>query len=159
MNFNFKTIQNTRDIKGLIDFLMKQSLNYPGYEDWVQRTESEIDIGYKKAILAFSYGHLVGDLIYQPHKELPRVREIKNERIHEDFRNRYLANFMLRQVECESPEEFDVLICDVREDREAEISMLRRFGYTQLATRSLYDPNIQDIIFIKILNPNASLKI
>jgi len=62
-NFQFSSLQEVRQLKGLISFLAKQDLNYPGYDNWVQKTEYELDSGYKKAIMAFSDGKLVGDLV------------------------------------------------------------------------------------------------
>jgi len=101
-NFTFKNPQDKKDLSILVNFLIKQDLGYPNYEDWVQKAESEIDSGYKRAIMAFSNKHIVGDLIYQPHKTIPLVMELKNLRIHNEFKNRYFANFMLRQAEHES---------------------------------------------------------
>ena len=76
-NFNFRTPDTTQDLRQLVNFLMKQDLGYPRYEEWVQRSEHEVEKGDKTPILAFSDGQLVGDVIYQPHKQLPRLREIK----------------------------------------------------------------------------------
>jgi len=68
-SFTFRTLDRIMDIKTLVGFISKQDNKYPDYQNWVQRTEYELYIGYKKAILALSYGQLVGNLIYQPHKK------------------------------------------------------------------------------------------
>ncbi|MFC1755662.1 hypothetical protein ACFL96_20120 [Thermoproteota archaeon] len=150
-NFTFRTPDTTQDIRQLVDFLMKQHLGYPGYEDWVQRSEVEIDSGYKVPIMAFSEGHLVGDLIYQRHKELPRVREIKNIRIHPGVRRRDFAHFMLKQAERDNPEQYDALICDARSDQRDIINLLRLSGYRPIGSAPLYDSNTPDIIMVKVM--------
>jgi len=151
-NFRFRLIESMLDVSLAIDFLSKQDLRYPHYDDWVQRTEHEIKAGYKQAILAFSGHHLVGDLVYQPHKELSRVREAKNMRIHPQLRRRDFAHFMLRQVEEQDKEEFDAIMMDVRTDNQGPINFLTFCGYTPIAQVNLYDRNCQDVIMVKCFN-------
>ena len=150
-DFTFRTPDSTRDLKQLVDFLIKQNLGYPRYEDWVQRTEYEMDIGYKTPIMALSGGKLVGDLIYQPHKQIPRVREIKNLRVHPGFRGRSFAHFMLRQAEVENLDQYDALIVDARADQSEVITLFMHNGYVPLGRRALYDVNTMDVVMIKVL--------
>ena len=112
-NFTFGEIGSGKDIGELIDFLSKQSLGYPNYSDWVQRTEAELLLGYKQAVLAYSEGRLVGDIVHQPHKIIPHVREVKNIRVHPDLRERGFARFMLRQVEIGARDE-EAVVVDTR---------------------------------------------
>ena len=156
-SFTIETLSNIKDLKKLVNFLIKQSLGYPNYEDWVQRSEYEIDIGYKIAWLAFSNGHLVGDLIYQPHKELVRVRELKNLRIDPTYRERGLATIMLRQAEVEDTGSFDLILCDVRSNQENLIYLLTKLGYKPMQTVSLYDPNTLDVIMVKNIEKSSHL--
>lgn len=150
-SFTFKTLDSIMDIKTLVDFISKQDNNYPNYQEWVQRTEYELYIGYKKAILALSYGQLVGDLIYQSHKELPRVRELKNLRVNPNYRVRNFARFMLKQAEVEDPGSFDLILCDARVSQKSLIHMLTSLDYKTMQTVSLYDQNTLDIIMVKNL--------
>lgn len=153
--FTFRQLDSRRDLSELVNFLIKQPLGYPNYEDWVQRSEHELDSGYKKAVLAFSEGRLVGDLIYQPHKKIPRTREIKNIRVDPEVRRRYFANFMLRQAEVENKEEFDSLVIDARSDHPVMLGLLRMAGYIPLASASLYDPKVKDVVMIKVFDKTS----
>lgn len=148
-NFSFRFAEDTKDILNLERFLLKQELNYPNYGDWVFRAKQELLSGYKKSILAFSDGFLVGNLIYQPHKDLPRVRELKNLRVHPKLRERYFGAFMLKQAEKENQNEYDAIICDTRTDRIQIVNLLKNFGYETLLKIPLYDSNIEDMIMIK----------
>ncbi len=154
-NFSFRTPDNTHDLKQLIDFLIKQDLGYPNYEDWIQRAEQEINQGYKVPILAFSEGKMVGDIIYQPHKQFPRMREIKNIRVHPELRGRAFAQFMLRQAEAENKDQYDALLVDARTDQKDIITLLLRNGYLPLGQKTLYDSNMLDVIMIKTLDNSS----
>ncbi len=157
-DFTFKTLSSNRDLKKLVDFLMVQDLGdsrYPNYEDWVQRCEYELDIGYKTAVLAFSYGKLAGDLIYQPHNEMPSVRELKNLRVDPNYRERNFARFMLRQAEVEDSRSFDLILCDVRASQRPLIYLLTSLGYRTIQTVSLYEPNTLDVVMVKNLKQAA----
>lgn len=151
MHFNFRDIDSRKDLKELIDFLIKQNLGYPNYEDWVQRTESELDLGYKAAIVAFSDGKLVGDLIHQSHKTISGYREVKNLRIHPELRRRDVAHFMLRQAEFESSRDHKFMICDVPTDQKSTIRFLRFCGYMPIKETPLYSDR-PDLVMIKALN-------
>ena len=99
--FEFKQADSERDIVRAVNFISKLHFGYPNYDDWVQKAEAELFQGYKKAILALSDKKIVGDLIYQPHKNIQGVLEIKNLRVHEKLRKRDFGHFMLKQPESE----------------------------------------------------------
>jgi len=148
MYFEFTDIQSRNELSQLIDFLHRQNLNYPNYDDWVQRTESEIIRGHKKTILALSGKRIVGDLIYQQHKENPRLLELKNMRVHPNLRDRYFARFMLRQAEAENPN-YDAIICDAPSEFPEIISFMQNCGYTPILSRPLYDNQEPEIVMVK----------
>lgn len=154
INITVRTPQDCIDIRNLRSFMQNQSLGYKNYEDWVERAISELQAGYKTGILAFTNGTLVGDLVFQDHKGLHGLREIKNLRIHELMHGRGLAQFLLRQVETIETEGLLGIICDVQEQRQNIIRFMVSRGYQKLATRSLYDPNELDVILIKPLHNN-----
>ncbi len=154
MDFRFRSPDSLKELSGLVDFLIKAPLGYPDYEDWVARARTEIELGYKHAILAFSDGRLVGDLIYQEHKQLPGMREVKNIRVHPKLRHRYFALFMLRQAEAEGS--FDAIICDSRSDNVRARTMLLLAGYSPLGERFLYDSHNVDTIYIKTFDSRTA---
>ena len=148
--FTFGTVGSTTELRQTIDFLAKQGLGYKNYDRWVQKTESEIDLGVKTAIIALSEGRIVGDLIFQNHKNLPRTLELKNLRT--DLKGRYFSRFMLKQAESERGN-CELIMCDVREDNKEIISFMLSSGYAPLAKGiNLYDRQSRDIVFIKTFN-------
>src|SRR3989338_5963049 len=148
-HFTFRGLEEIGDIPRVIDFLARQDLGYPRYQDWVQRTEFELQTGYKTPFLAFDGHTLVADLIFQDHKTLPRVRELKNLRVHPDVRGRFFAAFLLRQAEVYQSGSFDTLLGDVREDQHAMLSVLRTAGYQPLFPLPLYSPDSNEVILAK----------
>ena len=149
MNFTFRQLEDMKQLSQLIDFLASQSLGYPKYDEWVQRTEGELSIGYKGAILAYSDGKLVGDIVYQPHKQMPSFLEIKNLRVHNDLRMRYFGRFIVKQLESEFKENYDALIVDVRADQTNTLKFFAVEGYSPVLSIPLYDPNVEDTTFVK----------
>ena len=147
-DFRFRMLDSRSDLKKLVDFLMKQSLGYPNYEEWVLRAEADIDRGRKKAILGFSNGNLAADLVLHWHEKLPGVVEIKNLRVDPDFRRRDFAHFMLRQAEVENPGCL-AMICDVRQNQPEAIALLRFAGYVPVCSVPLYDLNVPDNVMVK----------
>ena len=150
VNINIKELESNKELELLRKFLLEQSLGYPNYEAWVECVcIPELERSYKKAYLAFYYGHLVGDAIFQPHKELSDFIEFKNLRIHPEYRGRYLGLFLARQIEVENNKN---IICDTREKDIVEL--LKRLDYREIAVQSLYDSNTLDIVMMKEINSN-----
>jgi len=148
-NFQFRFAEDEKEIKKLSEFLLLQPFNYAGYGSWVERARHELLSGYKSAILAFSEGVLVGDLVFQPHKQFQRVRELKNMRIHPLLRGRYFGSFMIKQAELEKRDEYDAIICDIRSDRNDVIAMLRGLGYKELLRAPIYEGQTEDVVMVK----------
>lgn len=122
--------------------------------DWIQRTEAELYGEYKQAVLAFSDRKLVGDLVYQPHKQLPKTLELKNLRIHPQLRRRDLGHFMLRQAEVEARRtgQFDLIMVDARASQQDVLRLLQFTGYREVSRGIfLYDDNKEDVVFVKSL--------
>lgn len=145
--FTFSGLKSKSQLRDLVDFLILQNLGYPDYENWVQKSESELDSGYKKAILAFSDGELVGNLVYQPHKSLQGLLEIKNLRVDGRYRMRDFGRFMLKQVEVENSN-FLGVIGDVRPEMRETIRFMEECGYKRVAAVDLYDGK-KDIVVVK----------
>lgn len=148
-NFNFRYAEDQKDLANLEKFLRQQHLGYPFYDDWVDRVRQELISGYKQGIVAFSDGVLVGNLVFQPHKELPRTLELKNLRVHPNLRMKNFGPFMLRQAEAESRGRYDLVTCDTRADNFPVVKMLLTSGYQEIARAPLYDSHAVDIIFVK----------
>jgi len=152
MDITIRDAKDRQDIKCAEEFLLKQDLGYPQYEDWVQTAMGEIEQRYKTCLLAYSGGTLVADLVYQPHKELGLFRELKNLRINPIWRMRGLARFMIKQAEVDTDGLMGI-VCDVREGETEVIGFLSVLGYQKIAGVSLYDSHAKDIIMVKPLKP------
>lgn len=148
-DFNFRLAEDIKDRDKLARFLLKQPLGYPQYEDWVERARQDLERGWKSSVLAFSNGMLVGDLVFQPHKDFPRIRELKNVRVHPKLQGRYFAQFMIRQAEREDLGTFEAIMCDSRSDQTYIRNTLRFCGYEELFRIPLYDTHVEDIVHIK----------
>lgn len=146
MNIQFRQPADFTELRSLLGFLWRQDLGYPAYSDWVTRTGHEIDSGYKQAILAYEDGRLIADIVFQPHKEIRGLREIKNLRVDTSVRFRKFGSFLLRQAEFLRAEEYDWLIADFRADQNAVERLLVDENYQVCSVRSLYDDSPDKIV-------------
>lgn len=151
-NFNFRQIDSTQDISKLINFMANYPLSYPGYDAWIQRSEPELYTEYKQAVLAFSDRVLVGNIVYQKHKQLTNALEIKNMRVDEKIRRRDFGHFILKQVEAEAVKSgYNLILCDARASQVDVISLMRFSGFREIARAPLYSSNEEDVIMGKPL--------
>ena len=152
MDFRFRTVDSLNDLTLLKGFLLNNHLGYPRYDSWVEQVcIPDIENGWKTAILAFYNGYLIGDAIYQQHKQIPRTREFKNLRIHPLYRGRDIGHFLLRQVEEQEKEQFDRILLDIDSRLNPTIIFLMQCGYKKIAGMPLYSPQNLDIIMVKEL--------
>ena len=79
-------VKDAGEIEQLYDFIRKHPLDYPNYLDWVEKCKRELELGYKKAFVCRKKGEIVGNLIFQKHKEDSSVLEMKNGRVDERLR-------------------------------------------------------------------------
>lgn len=150
VNFEVRSIADVKDLNKLRSFLLTQQLGYPNYDAWVEGVcIPDINHGWKHAILAYSEGKVIGDIVWQPHKELPRTRELKNMRIDSRLRNRDLGHFLIRQAEEEGKGSFERILCDTDAANKGIVQFLRFCGYSPLMQMPLYSPNRLELIMAK----------
>ena len=150
-DFNFSSFQDVRQLRQLIDFIHTYDLGYPNYHSWVERAEAELSSGYKNAIIASSNGKIAGNLIFQPHKEIPSMVEIKNFRVDHRVRGRNFATFMFRQLEIESAGRYHGLISDVRQEQRDMANLFYKVGFKPAFNLPLYDNHDTDIVVVKFI--------
>jgi N-acetylglutamate synthase-like GNAT family acetyltransferase len=158
-NFTFTTLENIKQLKSLMDFMASQNLDYPNYDEWLQKTESQLERGEKQAILAFDEGRLVGDLVYQVCRDegLGNLIEIKNLRIHPEVKERYFASFMLRQLYAECKDKYDGLLVDIRANQKQTRDFFISQGFNPIMNISLYEKKMNEIVMFKPLRKEAEI--
>lgn len=155
-NYSMRSVEDKIDLMDLKGFIELQDLQYPRYFDWVDKTVVQLELGIKKAILCFEQGSLVGDIIYQPHQEISRFRELKNIRIHSKVRGRGVASFLLKQVEIDDVDSIDALIVDARKNATDMNDFLTYSGFMPIIGASLYDSNEEEIVYLKPIKKGIS---
>ena len=117
IDYKFRSFRK-RDTDTVRSFLTKQDLGYPQYSRWIdERAIGGLLAETKHALLVYSNGELVGDLLFQEHQHLDKIVEIKNMRIHPRLRWRAFGRFMIKQLEVEATQAgYLALIGDVREE-------------------------------------------
>ncbi|MEK6760528.1 MAG: hypothetical protein AABX93_01245 [Nanoarchaeota archaeon] len=149
IDFSFRSIE-LKNLDETTQFVASQNLGYPNYEAWIEKMRSELSFGIKHGILAYNNGIIVGDIVFQKHKQLVDFLELKNIRIHPNLRGRNFASFMLRQAELEMPQ--SPVIVDARVNQADMINFLISQGYSSVTQMPLYDSHNQDIVMVKLRN-------
>jgi ribosomal protein S18 acetylase RimI-like enzyme len=73
--------------------------DYPDFMDWLHKAHGELQTGQKRAVVCLEGPQVLGSVIYQPHRALRGVLELKNISVRPEARGRLLASFLLRQAE------------------------------------------------------------
>lgn len=155
-SYRFHELEDTSQLRQLVAFMAAQDLRYPRYDEWVQRAETELDEGTKRAIIATD-GKIIGNAVWQTHKVNASLLELKNLRIDSRLRGRGFARFMLRQVTIAGRKQgYAGIMCDLREDHPGVTGLLQQEGYIRLIERSLYDPHVPDVVMFKPLTMTPS---
>lgn len=152
LDISFRLAEDEKDIKILEKNLLAHPLNYAGYFDWFDRIRPEFWSGYKQVMLGFSEGFWIGHLISQPHKSINSFLEMKSARAREDFFQRYIISFMMRQTEVIAKKQgYLGVICDARSDNLPVLNLLLKNKYKEIARADLYNEKYEDLVFFKPL--------
>lgn len=154
MNFSFTT---DLDLKRTMDLLASPRLwisraAYPDFGDWLGRAAMELDRGIKHGIYCYFDEKLVGAAIYQRHKTISSFLELKNLTVLPEAGRRFVASFLVRNVEIEGSKEFKPthIVCDAKRDNVAIQQFLVGNKYRATATLDLYGLNAgADILYMK----------
>lgn len=129
--------------------------DYPDEIDWGQKAYDETLSGLKRHMVLFDREEVVGDVVYQRHKQDPHVLEIKRIALQPSARGRYFASVLVQNAEIEGALEFGTTI--VRGDSKVDNPIkhfLRKRGYKKVGQTDLYGLGTgEDIIWEKDLTP------
>ena len=128
--------------------------DYPRHNEWLDKTESEIANGNKRAMLGCSDNNPVGAIIYRRHETQDNVVEIRNISINHSVRGRLFGAFMLRQEEIDAMRNdfvgVDTFSVDTKITNTDMIGFLESEGYTMTDIADLYqDGTGEDVILTK----------
>lgn len=159
MDFRFTTEQSTTRADEIIDYirgprLWVPRLDYPDFDRWLEKVHEELKTETKRALLALSANQVIGAIIYQRHRQLPEVVEIKNLTVRPDMRGRCVASFLIRNAEVEGCRDFTAhrVVVDTKARNLAMRSFLFHCGYTPQQIIDLYGLGAgQDVVYEKMV--------
>lgn len=160
MEFIFTTDQTYRRIDEIVSYLCGPRLwiprvDYPDFDDWVQKVYLQLKNEEKRALIALSSGSVIGAILYQKHKTECDTLEIKNLTVRPDVRGRYIASFLLRNAEIEGAADFGIrrILVDAKASNVAIRSFLFYHGYKTIGIEDLYGLGSgSDVIYRKIIH-------
>ncbi len=159
MDFRFTTEDSVRRADEIVDYLRGPRLwipraDYPDFDEWLTRSHSQLKREEKRAVVALSCGRVSGAVLYQRHRSLSDVLELKNITVRPDLRGRHFAAFMLRNAEMEGVRDFgcSVSVIDAKSGNLGVRRLLLREGYRPLTITDLYGLGAgRDVIYLKRL--------
>ncbi|MDD5651156.1 MAG: GNAT family N-acetyltransferase [Candidatus Nanoarchaeia archaeon] len=153
--YKIKLIKDQEEINKLYNFIKQFSLDYPDYNIWLEKCKRELELGYKKAFVCEKNNQIIGNLIFQPHKEDPLLLEMKNGRVLDEYRRKNIFSSLVKNVIIYGKENnFKRVIGDAHITNEGMIKTLSNFGFMELANETIYDKQIEKIM-IKDLNETS----
>ncbi|MFZ2664566.1 MAG: GNAT family N-acetyltransferase [Patescibacteria group bacterium] len=159
MNFKFTNEYPASKIDEIVSFILGPRLwipntDYPDFLEWADKSHKELSKESKRALIALSYGNVVGVCVYQKHKRFKDTLEIKNLTVRPDLRGRYLASFLLRNTEIEGFREFksNCILCDAKANNFEVKFFLLKHKYLMAGSEDLYRLGSgEDVIYKKKL--------
>lgn len=163
MEVLFTSDRTVRMADEIVDYLLGPRLwvpkdDYPDYGDWVQKVWSQLRSEEKRALVGVSGRRVVGAVVYQPHRALPGVLEVKNLTVRPDVQGRHMASFLLRNAEVEGVRDFGSreVTLDAKARNAAIRAFLLRNGYAVSGVRDLYGLRAgDDVVFRKVLSSRS----
>lgn len=157
MDFRFTTDESVRRADEVADYLRGPRLwiprtDYPDFEEWLSRAHSQLKREEKRAVLALDSGRIAGVVLYQEHRGLPGVLELKNISVRPDVRGRHFAAFMLRNAEVEGVRDFGTrsVVVDAKSGNRGIRSLLLGAGYRPSSVIDLYGLDSgKDVVYSK----------
>lgn len=144
--FQFTNEHTASQVGAIIDVLRSPRLwiparhDYPDYEDWLLKVETEIAAGDKRAMLARMNGQAVGAVVYQ--RDEGATLKIKNISLAPDARGRHIGSFLVRNTEVEAHRydfpDCDQVMVDTKTSNTDMINFLLVNGYHVQEIKDLY---------------------
>lgn len=158
-DFRFNTVEKKIDLSDMLLYSRNLSLNYPKYDDWMQKVEYQVINGEKTAIVARLNGVVCGVLIYQPSKDIKGFLDLKQIRVSEFARGRHVGTFLLKQMEQEAKGKYSAIKVDARVEKHDVAGLFAANGYIPIAKIPIYESGEEDVVFVKpLLKDLASSK-
>lgn len=159
MDFRFSTEESVRRADEIADYLRGPRLwiprsDYPDFEDWLSRAHTQLKREEKRAVVATTAGRIAGVVLYQRHRSLRGVLEVKNITVRPDVRGRLFASFMLRNAEVEGVADFrcSSVVVDAKAGNVEVRRLLLGEGYRPSATSDLYGLGSgPDVLYSKVI--------
>ncbi len=157
MDFRFTTGESVRRADEIADYLRGPRLwvprtDYPDFDEWLLRAHAQLRNEEKRAVLALDRGRVAGVVLYQAHRTLPGVLELKNITVRPDVRGRHFASFMLRNAELEGSADFgcSTAVVDAKAGNRGVRHLLLGAGWRPAGTSDLYGLGAgRDVVYSK----------
>lgn len=135
------------EIKRLYAFIKAQPLDYPNYDAWVEKCLQELQAGVKHALVARTNELILANVIFQTHKQEPRILEVKNCRVDISYRGKGIFTKLMVAVEEYAREKgYQRIIVDAHTSNIPFIKAAERTGFRKDGEEPLYNEKLETIL-------------
>lgn len=143
------------DYKPMIRFLFNQKLNYPDYMLWVLQAIDELVLNRKLAFVATLDRKIVGAIVFQKHRQINWLLEIKNVYVLEEHRRLGLGKILFMMAESVArTNNLSAMVYDIPEKANDPLDdfVYRKCGFNFHPIRlPLYDLSVTDTVLVKFI--------
>jgi len=158
VEFVFTTEQTIQRADEITSYLRGPRLgipreDYPDFDNWLEKAHRQLKSEEKRAIVALAQGQIVGAILYQQHRSVLGMLELKTIAIRPDQRGRFIASFLLRNAEIEGMRDYatDRIWVDAKQSNQAMRKFLLSNGYRVDRTMDLYRQGSgADVVYQKL---------
>lgn len=145
-----RLITEPEEINQLYEFIKKHTLDYPDYMIWIKKCFRELQLGYKKAIVAKDKDRIIAGIIFQEDKRDSRILELKNGRVNAKYRMRGIFKTIIKKIDDYAKQNsFKKIQCDSH--NKDVIKTLKKLGFVIEAEETLYSSEKLETILSKEL--------
>lgn len=137
----------------IYEYIKLFHLNYPNYNWWVKKCKKELKSGYKKVYYIQKDLNISGVLIFQRHKKIDNILEIKNFRVSLMDKKKGIGSLLYDSLEQYAKKHnFKTILVDTHSDE--MIDFLLGKGFNIIEKEKLYSPLQIETILQKNIGGN-----
>ncbi len=143
-----KLASSSEEIVEIYKYIKPFNLDYPDYDEWVEKCKKELESDYKKAYYVKKGSDISGVIIFQPYKKGGDMLEIKNFRVSLADKKEGIGSLLYNSLELYAKKQnFKIIQVDTHSD--GMVEFLLKKGFNIIKKETLYSPSQMETILQK----------
>lgn len=140
----------SEDVGKVCEFIKDFILDYPNYNKWIEKCKKELEKGSKFGFYAVENDKIIGNIIFQMHKQEHSILEIKNFRVDSGHQRKDVGSKLYKSVEeYAKANGFSEIQIDTHAENNDMINFLEKQGFKIRSKKYLYTLDQLEVILSK----------